>query len=155
MFTDEASIFVQAGKGGDGAVSFRREKYIPKGGPDGGNGGDKVSTIRTLQDMSAELKTLEDSLGTGSASADSATYKKIFAINDEIERYHELVRKGLGSDSLTNILEGGTLKSVSAERLTKEIKGQLKPMKTLTAEEIKQLDIEHQKITAIQRQKQL
>lgn len=44
-FADEAEIKVQAGNGGNGSASFRREKYIAKGGPDGGNGGDGGSII--------------------------------------------------------------------------------------------------------------
>ena len=45
MFVDEATIHVKAGDGGNGCVSFRREKYIPKGGPDGGDGGNGGSVI--------------------------------------------------------------------------------------------------------------
>jgi len=57
-FVDEASIKVEAGNGGSGCVSFRREKYVPKGGPDGGDGGDGGSVylvadenINTLADF--------------------------------------------------------------------------------------------------------
>jgi len=44
-FVDEASITVRSGKGGHGCVSFRREKFVPRGGPDGGDGGDGGSVV--------------------------------------------------------------------------------------------------------------
>ncbi|MEO0143186.1 MAG: GTPase ObgE [candidate division WOR-3 bacterium] len=57
-FVDEATIYVEGGKGGDGCVSFRREKFVPKGGPDGGDGGDGGSVyligerrLQTLYDL--------------------------------------------------------------------------------------------------------
>jgi GTP-binding protein len=45
MFVDYAKIFIKAGKGGNGAVAFRREKFVPKGGPAGGNGGNGGNVI--------------------------------------------------------------------------------------------------------------
>jgi GTPase len=49
MFHDRAQIHVEAGRGGDGGLSFRREKYVPKGGPDGGDGG-RGGDVRVLAD---------------------------------------------------------------------------------------------------------
>lgn len=63
MFVDKAEIFVKAGKGGDGRVSFRKEKYVPSGGPDGGDGGRGGNVIavvdegmRTLMDFRYQKK---------------------------------------------------------------------------------------------------
>ncbi len=63
MFVDRAKIFIKSGKGGDGAVSFRREPYVPEGGPDGGDGGkggDVIfmadSSLRTLMDFRYKRK---------------------------------------------------------------------------------------------------
>ena len=53
QFVDEASFIVRAGRGGDGSVSFNRQKYKPRGGPDGGRGGDGGDVIlRSTEDLS-------------------------------------------------------------------------------------------------------
>ena len=57
MFTDNAKIYIQSGKGGDGHVSFRRELFVPAGGPDGGDGGRGGDIIFEVYDG---LNTLTD-----------------------------------------------------------------------------------------------
>ncbi|GIX46800.1 MAG: GTPase Obg [Candidatus Tectimicrobiota bacterium] len=57
MFVDIVKIFVRGGRGGDGCVSFRREKYVPRGGPDGGDGGDGGDVVVQSDDR---LHTLLD-----------------------------------------------------------------------------------------------
>ena len=67
-FVDEAPIRVQAGKGGNGCMSFRREKFIPRGGPDGGDGGDGGSIYLEADE---NLNTLVDYRYTRSYNAES------------------------------------------------------------------------------------
>jgi len=57
MFVDRVKVYLASGKGGDGAVSFRREKFVPRGGPDGGDGGKGGDVILI---SSAEVKSLVD-----------------------------------------------------------------------------------------------
>ena len=57
MFADRAKIYVRSGKGGDGHVSFRRELYVPSGGPDGGDGGRGGDVIFVVEEG---LNTLVD-----------------------------------------------------------------------------------------------
>ncbi|NMA35149.1 MAG: GTPase ObgE, partial [Clostridiaceae bacterium] len=75
MFIDRAKIYIKAGNGGNGAVSFRREKYVPAGGPDGGDGGKGGDIIfevdeglRTLIDFRYRRKYVADSGDNGGSA---------------------------------------------------------------------------------------
>lgn len=74
MFVDSSDIFIKAGNGGDGRISFRREKYVPDGGPDGGDGGKGGSIIfeidegiNTLNDYRYKRKRLAENGEDGGA----------------------------------------------------------------------------------------
>jgi len=59
VFSDRVQIHVKAGRGGDGGLSFRREKYVPKGGPDGGDGGDGGEVILVADPGLRDLSPLD------------------------------------------------------------------------------------------------
>ena len=69
MFQDRARVQVEAGRGGDGGLSFRREKYVPKGGPDGGDGGRggdvTVVVDPSLRDLSSFRRVKQVRAGRG------------------------------------------------------------------------------------------
>jgi GTP-binding protein len=75
MFHDRAQVHVQAGRGGDGGLSFRREKYVPKGGPDGGDGGRGgdvvISVDSSLRDLSAFRRVRHVKAGRGGSGRGS------------------------------------------------------------------------------------
>src|ERR671935_2546433 len=58
LFHDRARIHVQAGRGGDGSLHFRREKHVPKGGPDGGDGGDGGDVVLVADPDLRDLSTV-------------------------------------------------------------------------------------------------
>lgn len=98
MFTDEAIIKIKAGNGGNGCISFRREKYVPKGGPDGGDGGKGADVYFVV---SGAVHTL----------ADFARKKEWQAQNGEDGRSKKQTGKG-GEDLILPVPPGTIIKTV-------------------------------------------
>ena len=103
MFIDHAKIFVKAGKGGDGAVAFRREKFVPKGGPAGGNGGNGGS-VTLIADNN--LHTLLD-----------FRYKRKYIAPDGVNGGTSLKDGKNGADVVIKVPVGTVIKNSDDEEL--------------------------------------
>ncbi len=106
-FVDEAKIEVQGGKGGNGAASFRREKFIPKGGPDGGDGG-RGGSVWAVADRN--INTLVDYRYT----------RKFFAPNGENGRGADCYGAG-GSDIELRMPVGTLVRDVDTGELVADL----------------------------------
>jgi GTP-binding protein len=103
MFIDYAQINVSAGKGGDGAITFRREKYVPKGGPSGGNGGKGGDVILVAN---SNLSTLLD-----------YRYKKNYAAEDGDAGANSLKDGKNGKDIIVLVPVGTIIKDAATEKI--------------------------------------
>ncbi len=112
MFADRARIFVKSGKGGDGHVSFRREKYVPNGGPDGGDGGDGGSVFFVIDEG---LNTL----------VDFRHIRKYAAQNGE-EGGKKNCRGKNGQDIYIKVPEGTVIKEAETGKVIADMSGNRK-----------------------------
>lgn len=109
MFTDKAKISVRAGKGGDGAVTFHREKYVAAGGPDGGDGGRGGSVIFQVD---PHLNTLID-----------FKYKRKFTAGDGAPGQGKRCSGKMGEDVIVRVPRGTLVRDASDSRLIADLSG--------------------------------
>ncbi len=118
MFADRARIFVRSGKGGDGHVSFRREKYVPNGGPDGGDGGDGGSVIL---EVDTGLNTLTD-----------YRFVRKYHAQDGENGNKRNCRGKNGADLILKVPEGTVVKEAESGKVITDMSGQNKRFVLLT-----------------------
>lgn len=109
MFADRARIYVRSGKGGDGHVSFRREKYVPSGGPDGGDGGNGGSVILEVDDG---LNTLTD-----------YRHARKYRAEDGENGGKRNCRGKNGSDCILKVPEGTVIKEAESGKVITDMSG--------------------------------
>ena len=109
MFADRAKIYVRSGKGGDGHVSFRREKYVPAGGPDGGDGGKGGDVIFVVDEG---LNTLTDFRHVGKYKA-----------KDGEEGGKKNCRGRDGEDIIIKVPEGTVIKEFHSGKVITDMSG--------------------------------
>lgn len=109
MFADRAKIYIRSGKGGDGHVSFRREKYVPNGGPDGGDGGDGGSVIFEVDEG---LNTLTD-----------FRHIRKYCAQDGEQGGKRNCRGKNGEDIIVKVPEGTVIKELESGRIIADMSG--------------------------------
>lgn len=109
MFADTAKIIIRSGKGGDGHVSFRREKYVPDGGPDGGDGG-KGGDVIFVTDNG--LNTLSD-----------YRHKRKYSASDGEEGKKRRCHGADGEDIVLKVPKGTVIKEAQSGRVIADMSG--------------------------------
>lgn len=110
MFADRAKIYIRAGKGGDGHVSFRRELYVPNGGPDGGDGGRGGDLIFEVDEG---LNTLQD-----------YRHKRKFVATDGEPGGKKRCHGADGSDRILKVPEGTIIKEATTGKVIADMSGE-------------------------------
>ncbi len=126
MFVDHIRIHARAGNGGDGSASFRREKFIPRGGPDGGDGGRGGSIVLKVDSHTDNLKQFfydpmlraaDGGRGAGRLKSGRSGDDKIFRVPQGTLVYRELPREETGGDDFLVDDEAPTRKRSLKEKL--------------------------------------
>ncbi|MCR5775870.1 MAG: GTPase ObgE [Lachnospiraceae bacterium] len=110
MFADSARIIIRSGKGGDGHVSFRREKYVPAGGPDGGDGGNGGSVIFQVD--------------SGTNTLSDFRFKRKFSAEDGKEGAKKRMHGRNGKDIILKVPAGTVVKEAQTGKVIVDMSGE-------------------------------
>ena len=110
MFSDRVQIIIRSGRGGDGHVSFRREKYVPNGGPDGGDGGDGGDIIF---EVDKGLSTLAD-----------FRHRRTYKAGDGKEGGKQRCHGKSGDDLVLKVPEGTIVRDLASGKVIADMSGE-------------------------------